>query len=184
MKEGNIAKILTFAAIAVVSLSILAAFFYFGTGEWRTPPPQTKKISNLENWIISIPKLNVKAPIILNVRAEDESKYLPALKQGVAHISDTALPGEGNTALFGHSSYYPWNEGEFNEVFKDLDKLEVKDLIILESADRTLEFKVQSKQVVLPSDVEVLKPTPYPALTLITCWPIGTTNERLIIKAK
>jgi LPXTG-site transpeptidase (sortase) family protein len=32
--------------------------------------------------------------------------------------------------------------------------------------------------------VSVLEPTPEPTLTLITCYPIGTNLDRLIVRAK
>jgi sortase A len=46
---------------------------------------------------------------------------------------------------------------------------------------------VEWTRVVAPEDVEVLSPTPYPALTLVTCYPfyyVGHAPERFIVRAR
>lgn len=44
-------------------------------------------------------------------------------------------------------------------------------------------YKITKKEVISPGDVEVLKSKDpdLSELTLMTCWPIGTTYNRLVV---
>jgi sortase A len=47
-------------------------------------------------------------------------------------------------------------------------------------------YVVESARVVEPDEVDVLNPTPEPALTLITCYPfryVGPAPERFVVRA-
>jgi len=140
--------------------------------------PDTDEV-NLPDSII-IPKINVNAPIIWQVEDKD---ILSKLDEGVVHFKGTALPNEvGNTALTGHSSSYPWKKTKYGQVFSLLGKLEPNDDIIIVYNKKRYAYKVDKKEVVSPQDVQVLT-TKYSKLTLITCWPIGTTLKRLVVYA-
>jgi sortase A len=61
------------------------------------------------------------------------------------------------------------------------------DEIIVRRNGERLVFQTTGNKIVKPSDISVLKPTPDPTLTLITCYPtyyIGPAPERLIVTAK
>ena len=117
------------------------------------------------------------------------------LVEGPGHYVDSAMPGEqGNFALAGH------RVGK-GSPFLDLDQLEPGDPIVIETADTWFTYRVvgpddpngiPSQQIVLPSDVSVIAPTPNgpldgPAsgayLTLTTCHPKFSARERLIVHA-
>ena len=67
-----------------------------------------------ENFVLNIEKLKITAPIILNVNGNNKETYNKALEGGVAHLTDSALPGKlGNTFIFGHSSFYAWKPGNY-----------------------------------------------------------------------
>jgi len=134
---------------------------------------------NLPDCII-IPKINVEAPIIWQVEDKD---ILSKLDEGVVHFKGTALPNEvGNTALTGHSSSYPWKKTKYGQVFSLLDKLEPNDDIIIVYNKKRYAYKVFKKEIISPQDVQVLTSNDS-KLTLITCWPIGTTLKRLVVYA-
>jgi len=140
--------------------------------------PETEEV-NLPDSII-IPKINVNAPIIWQVEDRD---IINKLDEGVVHFKGTALPNEaGNTALTGHSSSYPWRKTKYGQVFSLLGKLESKDEIIIIFNKKKYFYEVEGKDIVSPYDVQVLT-TKNSKLTLITCWPIGTTLKRLVIYA-
>jgi sortase A len=140
--------------------------------------PDTDEV-NLPDSII-IPKINVDAPIIWQVEDKD---ILSKLDEGVVHFKGTALPNEiGNTVLTGHSSSYPWKKTKYGQVFSLLGKLEPNDEIIIVYNKKRYAYKVDKKEIVSPQDVQVLT-TQYSKLTLITCWPIGTTLKRLVVYA-
>lgn len=108
-----------------------------------------------------------------------------ALGNGVVHYPGTSLPGEsGNIAITGHSSYFPWDQGRFKDVFALLhDVVEGDKIVIYYEQDKYI-YEVYDIEVVLPEDIGILKQTPEDKLTLITCTPVGTNLKRLIVSAK
>lgn len=141
----------------------------------RPVPPEPRLI---------IPKINVDAPVVYGMVSTAEPEVQKALESGILHYGNTALPGQkGNTVLVGHSSNNVWAEGDYKFVFALLEKLEVGDKFFAHKDSKRYTYQVSSKKVVSPSDVSVLNPTDTPVITLITCTPVGTNWNRLIIKA-
>ena len=133
---------------------------------------------------ISIPKINVKAPVGYEPSIQ-EAAIQRALQDGVVHYGNTAVPGApGNVAIFGHSSNDWWEPGNFKFVFVLLDKLAPGDQITMDYQSKRYIYEVTGSKVVEPTDVGVLNPTPTPTLTLITCTPPGTSLRRLVVSAR
>lgn len=133
---------------------------------------------------ISIPKINVNAPVVYE-KSIIEEDVQRALQGGVVHYGTTAKPGEkGNTVIFGHSSNDWWEPGDYKFVFVLLDKLAPGDKITVNYESRRYTYEVTGSKVVEPTDVGVLNPTSEPTLTLITCTPPGTAWKRLVVTAK
>ncbi|NTU46082.1 sortase [Candidatus Roizmanbacteria bacterium] len=137
------------------------------------------------NFSIIIPKIGAQSKIIPNVNAADEKSYLAALKQGVAHTLGTAFPGEGgHIYLFAHSTDYVWNVNSYNAVFYLLYKLEQGDEVDLFYKGQRYVYKVTGKETVDPSQVQYLtRKTNREFLTMQTCWPPGTTLQRILVFA-
>ena len=135
---------------------------------------------------IVIPKIGANSKVIANVDPYNSKVYQRALTQGVAHAAGTILPGEiGNSFLFSHSSVNFYEASRYNSVFYLLNKLEEGDLIYIYVKGEKLEFTVIDKGLYNPSAVNFLKSTGQGStLTLMTCWPPGTTFKRLIITAR
>jgi len=132
---------------------------------------------------ILIPKINVDAPIVYPTESSNDA-ILTAIKDGVAHYPNTAMPGRvGNVFLTGHSSYYWWNGGKFNQVFALLDKLTVGDLIYVYYQGGKYIYRVNQSFIVNPSQVDILNSSGKPILTLMTCTPVGTSLRRLVVQA-
>lgn len=158
--------------------SQLRSFFGLSTRESLEPvDPESS---------IVIPKIAANARIIQNVSATDEAEYLESLKKGVAHASGTKLPGQGgNIFLFAHSTDYVWNISTYNALFYLLYKLENDDEINVFHEGKRYVYLVTDKKVVSPDQVDYLaNSTQSEQLTLQTCWPPGTTFQRLIVIAK
>ncbi len=134
---------------------------------------------------IVIPKIGANAKVLANIDASDEKIYLEALKKGVAHAAGTAFPGEGSHIfLFAHSTDYFWNVGLYNAVFYLLYKLEKGDDIDIFYQGKRYLYQVIGKNIVNPNQVEYLtRKSNKEFLTLQTCWPPGTTLQRLLIFA-
>ena len=133
------------------------------------PSESQPKIDGLAK--LDIPKAGLSAMVMEG--ADDAT-----LRVAVGHIPGTALPGQGgNVGLAGHRDSF----------FRGLRKLQVGDEITLTTRAGTLLYTVESIRVVRPDDVNVLRNTPYPALTLVTCYPfyyVGPAPQRWIVKAR
>ncbi len=139
--------------------------------------------------VISIDKIRVVVPMVwaASVREDDMQRYL---KDGAVHYPRTAAPGqEGNMFVAAHSSNYAWVDGNYNEVFKELDKVVPGDIVTFTVSfanGRTVEYlyKVTEQRVTKPDDPWIFMKTDKKALTLSTCWPLGTRQKRLVVKAE
>lgn len=144
-------------------------------------------IANNELWI---PKLDVKAPIVWDSPV-DEATMMENLKHGVVHYQGTTKPGEkaqdgeGNIFISGHSSYYWWDDGNYKTIFANLDQIEVGDEIGIGYDDYGYVYRVVEKKIVNPDQTDVLnQDTDKNTLSLMTCYPVGTNNQRMIVKAE
>lgn len=135
---------------------------------------------------ITINKIGVQAPVSYDAQEENEAAFQELLQKGVVHYPNTALPGQagGNVAIFGHSSGAAWAPGEYKFVFSLLDKLEQGDKIYLDHQGKRHTYAVTDMRVVMPNEVSVLYHTGKSQLTLVTCYPVGTNQKRLIVNAK
>ena len=91
----------------------------------------------------------------------------------------------GNTVLIGHHNYY-------GEVFAHLVDLQVGDLILVYSGDKSFAYAVKMKLILpeLGQPLEVrlknaqwVAPSQDERLTLVTCWPANNNTHRLVIVA-
>ena len=145
------------------------------------------------NWII-IPKLALNVPLVtpsyqaLLSQEWDklEEDIQAALEMGVVHYPGTAKPGQaGNFFVTGHSSYYPWAQGNYKTIFARLHELEVGDEYWVYYGGDKHRYRVMGKKEVRPSNVAVLdQPIDKRVSTLMTCTPTGTTLRRLILTAE
>jgi len=137
---------------------------------------------------ILVGKLKIKAPIIWSkTRLEDE--MLEELKSGVVLFPKTGVPGQsGNAVISGHSSNYVWLKGDYNYVFRKLNNLIIGDEFIIKVTQhngKSFEYKysVVKKNIVPADSDEIFEINEKPAITLVTCWPLGTNWKRLIVRA-
>ncbi len=141
-----------------------------------------------------IPKLGINVPIVRPsmdaLMKEDwkqfETDIQSALKGGVVHYPGSARPGQaGNFFVTGHSSYYPWDSGQYKDVFARLHGLDPGDTYTVYYGGDRHTYRVIKKYEVKPSNVSVLdQPTTKRFSTLMTCTPVGTTLRRLIVQAE
>lgn len=135
---------------------------------------------------IVIPKINANAKVVKNVDPFNSKIYQKALTQGVAHASNTATPDiSGNIFIFAHSAGNWYQANQYNAVFYLLNKLIKDDQIILYYQNKKYTYLVKEVKFVSGSDIQYLKGSfGQHQLTLMTCWPPGTTLKRLLIIAE
>lgn len=149
-------------------------------------PTTTVAVSNEPKLII--PKINVDVPVIYNTTPDYDSQ-MAAMAKGVAWFGipgANSHPGQvGNTVLSGHSSNDVLDKGDYKFIFAQLDHLQKGDLIYVNYKGTRYTYNVTKKEVVKPTDVEALiYETDKPVLTLITCTPLGTSLNRLLVTAE
>lgn len=137
---------------------------------------------------IVIPKIGASAKIFANIDPSDPNQFLPVLMHGVAHAKGTVFPGmKGNIYLFAHSTDNFWDVGRYNAIFYLLKDLKQGDEIVVFFQNKRYNYIVTGSKVVDPSDVSYIINGKYQnqeTLILQTCWPPGTTFQRLLVFAK
>jgi sortase A len=120
---------------------------------------------------IQIPALKIDAPVV-------QGDNWDQLMKGVGQHIGTPNPGQkGNLVLSAHNDV-------FGEIFKNLDQLKTGDQIIIFTSQNQYTYVVVNSQVVLPTQVEVMGPTPKATVTLISCYPYRVDNRRIVITAE
>jgi len=133
-------------------------------------PEQVKSTRTLR-----IPSANITMPISVGSEAK-------LLLNGAWKPLGVAAPGEiGNMVIFGHrflklppSKNTMWN----------LHKVKTDDIIEIDWEGETYQYLVTNTEVIQPQRVSILEPTEEATLTLITCTPVFTTKNRLIVTAE
>jgi LPXTG-site transpeptidase (sortase) family protein len=135
---------------------------------WHTevPPPQGSPIGR-----IVIPAIDLDWMIVQGVS-------VPDLKQGPGHMPGTAMPGQmGNAVLSGHRTTYG---APFNKV----DQLVHGDTIEVQTLIGTHTYEVVSQRIVHPREMWVTTQWDGAWLTLTSCHPKGSSQQRIITFAK
>jgi len=130
----------------------------------------------------NIPLLDIKQKTVDGIE-ELNDIFMEELENGVIRYPGSAKPWEdGTTFVFGHSSNFPWIKWDYNQVFALLDKVVFNDEIIVYYNQKTYTYKIRKKEIIKPGHVGVLKRNKGRSeITLMTCWPIGTTLNRMIV---
>ncbi len=137
-------------------------------------PPTVSSIPRVEEGELlgrlKIPRIGISAMVL---EGDDED----ILEKAAGHIPSTALPGErGNFVIAAHR----------DTLFRGLKNIRKDDTIIFSTPSGTHQYRVESLEKVSPNDVQVLKASAHPTLTLVTCYPfnfIGHAPLRFIVKA-
>ena len=119
---------------------------------------------------LEIPTLGLSVPMTAGIESS-------SLLRGVGHIEGTAVPGGlGTLGLAGHRDTY----------FRPLRHIQNGMDIRVTDATGTYHYEVDSTEIVLPEQVDVLAIRERPELTLVTCFPfdyVGAAPKRFIVHA-
>jgi len=134
------------------------------------PAPQAPLDGAPLGWL-RIPRLELEVVI-----AEGMSDAV--LRRAVGRVPGGARPGEGgNVVLAGHRDTF----------FRPLERIRAGDLVVFEDRARRITYRVEWAAVVEPRQVEVVGPSAYEALTLVTCFPfgyVGPAPYRFVVRAR
>jgi LPXTG-site transpeptidase (sortase) family protein len=150
-----------------------------------SPAKDGFKHTNKEN-SIEIPKIDIKAPLILGKSPNQES-IEKELKKGVVLFPDSALPGQkGQTAILGHSAPLNWPKINYDWVFSNINNLEKGDKISVYFNQQEYNYYV-IKKIFLNKGDEIPKNSltnNNNMLVLVSCWPPGKDYKRIAVQAE
>ncbi len=142
---------------------------------------------------IIVPSIWLDVPIVIseNMSQEDFIKWRfeDLLDQWIVKYPTTPDPWkEGNTLLFGHTSYEVWKKNPYGTIFKDLPKLKDDTLIQILWNGNLFEYIIVDIFIVSPNQVPAQYMTYQNAgwsyITLMWCYPLGTNKRRILAVAK
>lgn len=123
-------------------------------------------LSDLGMAVIRIESIDLAAVI-------DTGTSYSILAKAVGWYEESALPGEGTTALAAHRSMY-------GAIFKDLHLLKKGDIITIEYENETFTYLVDTIFTVDSDDWSVIDQRGYQSLTLTTCYPTSNEVRRVV----
>jgi sortase A len=119
---------------------------------------------------IQVPRLSI---YVMVVQGDSPAQ----LRHAAGHLAKSALPGEwGNVAVAGHRDTF----------FRPLREIRVGDEIGFKTRERVFKYRVDSIEVVAPTDIRVLESSTGHDLTLLTCFPfhyVGPAPNRFVVRA-
>ena len=144
-----------------------------------TPVPTPSSATSTKPTVVQdrlvIAGVNINMPVFLG----DTEK---TLNKGGWMFPNTSRPElGGNSVIFGHRYMY---RPPKSNTFWNLDKVKVGDMMVLTWKGKEYKYKVFETKIVEPTDLSVIKRTPDAQLTVITCTPLFTTKQRLVVIGK
>jgi len=153
----KISTLLVILGLIIISLYFLVEVSYYASAE-------TVVQNKTDVPYLLIPKINI-----------DQSINNKSISYGIYYEPKSSKPGYGTTILFGHRTFS-------GSPFLNLDKLKKGDKITVSWPKiGNVEYTVE-KSFVVPASYR-MSVDQGKKLFLITCYPLGSTKERLIIQA-
>ncbi len=129
------------------------------------PQPEPEVFARLE-----LPRLQQSRFVLGS--ATDEN-----LMRGPAWLNATAKPGKkGNCIIAGHRDLH----------FRFFKDAKVGDEIRIDQGSESYRYRIRAMTIVPKTDVRLLRQTPDPTLTIVTCYPfyyLGNAPKRMLIQA-
>ena len=173
-----------------VIVSNIVAYMSPGNSETNTITEidPTVAVNIHKNPTLIIPKLNIEAPITFGAK-NDVGSMMTAMGNGVAHFSipgASAVPGQfGNFVISGHSAGNVYEQSNYKFIFSGLTRMAKDDLVYVDYKNERYTYKITGTNTVEPTDVASLvkigDDANAPAITLLTCTPLGTSRYRLLV---
>lgn len=103
------------------------------------------------------------------------------LKGGWMYSNNSRPDLEGNTVIFGHRWLY---KPPVKNTFYNLDDVKLGDRFTITWNGKNYTYETSDIKIVNPEDVWVMNPSDTPQITLITCTPLFSTAQRLVVVGK
>ena len=103
------------------------------------------------------------------------------LKGGWMYSNNSRPDLEGNTVIFGHRWLY---KPPVKNTFYNLDDVKLGDRFTITWNGKNYTYETSDIKIVNPEDVWVMNPSDTRQITLITCTPLFSTAQRLVVVGK
>ena len=111
-----------------------------------------------------------------------QGKDSNTMDKGFWHFPTSVYPGQqGNSVIIAHRFL---NLPPAKDTFYNLDKVKKGDSIVVKQKDNEFTYIVSEIKVVEKNDISVLQDTTDHQITLITCTPLWTSKQRLVVIGK
>jgi sortase A len=132
---------------------------------------------------IVIPSIALDSRVVeVGIVVENDKPVWDTAAFAVGFHRGTALPGHrGNAVMAGHISSPVSRKGD---VFRRLPEIRIGDRVEIYVGEKKIAYEVSELKIVSPSAVQVMNQTEDATLTLITCYPNGVFNKRLVVVGK
>ncbi len=144
-----------------------------------TPPPIDLTVSS----VINLPTLSDPLPLIYGDTL-DEATIQQQLKQGAVVLPlGTSFGDPGNIVVTAHSSGTE-AFGPYRFAFAQLSELTVGSSYSVTTPTAKYNYRVYAKEIVWPHEVDKLPQDDRSTVTLVTCWPLWTNFQRLLVHSE
>ncbi len=145
--------------------------------------PPYNPAESTSDWI-RIPAIGVHVPIVMSASLKD-ADVLATLKKGAALYPNGIAPGAlGNTFISAHSTGEPW-KGAYRFAFIRINELQNGDALYVDWKGARYAYRIVKSEIITPTaDFRVISDRPVPTLSLMACWPLWSTKDRMLIHAE
>lgn len=182
------------ASFIIINWSDISWFFnyHFWQNAYRSigEEEETKLIEGnyqkeMHSDSIEIPKLGIKAPLIIG-QSQDKDILEKNLLKGAVYFPSSALPGQdGQTVILGHSAPSNWPKTNYDWIFSNISQLESGDKIIVYYNNQKYTYNVEERMILEKGeDAPKLLTNNINMLLLISCWPPGQDSQRIAVRAE
>lgn len=131
-----------------------------------------------------IPSIGVTVPVATSPSIQD-ADVIKTLDKGAALYPNGILPGRlGNAFIAAHSTGNPW-QGKYRFAFLRINEVNIGNEIHIDFAGSRYTYRVVTKEIVKPDpNFQIVSDRPVPTLTLMACWPLWSTDKRMLLKGE
>ena len=153
--------------------------------EFLTPDdvPALQYASN-QNFAIAMPTLGIVDLTITHPGDPySDEGLISVLDRGVGHLF--SYPGNGGKIfIYGHSSNWSWDTSGYAKIFRQINRLNVGDLVYVTYENKLHVYQVMEKGSVPAGDLGQFSDNgDGEELLLYTCWPPDSISERYVVRA-
>ena len=141
-------------------------------------------IDKVQSNTLQIPKIEANIPIV-TTQITDQNKLHELLDFGVLLYPQSVLFGiPGQTILLGHSAPAAWPKIKYDTAFSRIGELSAGDEIMVTYQNKNYHYRVQDSDIIAKGAQLSLADSSVNTLVLVTCYPPGKDQQRLVVWAK